>query len=1067
MLKLKQITKDYVLKGVPTVHALRGIDLSFRRSEFVAILGASGCGKTTLLNIVGGLDRYTSGDLIIEGKSTKNYKDNDWDTYRNHSIGFVFQSYNLISHQTILSNVELALTISGIKKEERKRRALEALKVVGLEGMEKKRPNQLSGGQMQRVAIARALINNPEILLADEPTGALDSETSVQIMELLKEVSKDRLVIMVTHNPELAEAYATRIVKMSDGLIYDDNNPYEGESEEVRQQILENKKAILLSKGKKKQTSMSFPTALALSLSNLVSKIKRTLLVAVAGSIGIIGVSCVLAVSFGVNNYIDNMQNDMLSQYPITITETTIDTTSLLTGLSNWEKAQVAFNYDEEVGVDGMLEYMMEKYSDITQVKTNEINEDLVRFVQNIPSEDLAALQLDYANDVTNNIFSEWNIGYGNTEKEFMSLNGLTQMYISELMTVEGFGQYAAFVDLFTNFGNELMGDGEYILNQYDIVGNKGHYPTGANELVLVVDENQLVTDLLLGQLGFYTQEEFLNIAKKAVEVQNNYKKYLDEEIDKITYETKAKEIDAKYEGRYKSSFNIDEVINKKFKYYPNTTIWEYDPNPVFSAKMYLTIPDMTGTGQSTTYSLDFMLSHDIKEGKEVLSGSFTLNGNSLSKTPVNFERVEGGNNDVLGKWQTSIDGLGTPLPITLNVIDDKTFEYKISFFPQSTGSYEAAPGYVYSASASSDWSNEGALDLNISCVLKKKSSVSFGALPSGFYYTSDLTNLILEDSLKSDLVTHPQYGLEEYIKNTEKYTHEYNAYVTYKYSSFENTDGVASTEERVDGVKGITIAINGAGLDITTLFGSSLLGSTTTTNTDDAIAALRTLTGLCGKISYDEEGNKLGADISKLPNSINIYPKDFNTKDKVCKYLDKWNEEGEIVLPEIEGKPSKTLLYEDRKELSYTDTIGLIISVIDTLILAITVALIAFTSLSLVVSCFMIAVITYISTMERIKEIGVIRSLGGRKKDVSRLFIAETLIIGLASGIIGIAATYLFQVILNINIAVLGVMNIAALPIWVAGIMVLLSIFLNVISGLIPSMKASHQDPVIALRSE
>ena len=325
MLRLDEIKKDYLLKDQEPVHALRGITLNFRRNEFVAILGPSGCGKTTLLNIIGGLDQYSSGDLVIEGTSTKSYKDSDWDTYRNHSIGFVFQSYNLIPHQTLLQNVELALTIAGVSKQERRERAKNALKIVGLEGLEKKKPNQLSGGQMQRVAIARALVNNPEILLADEPTGALDSETSIQIMDLLKEVAKDRLVIMVTHNPDLANKYASRIVRMIDGLISDDSNPYSLEDEKKDLEEYNKNTEVKVNKGSKKKSSMSFKTAAGLSLSNLLAKLKRTILVMIAGSIGIIGVSTVLAVSHGVNNYIDDMQNDMLSTYPVSIEEESVD----------------------------------------------------------------------------------------------------------------------------------------------------------------------------------------------------------------------------------------------------------------------------------------------------------------------------------------------------------------------------------------------------------------------------------------------------------------------------------------------------------------------------------------------------------------------------------------------------------------------------------------------------------------------------------------------------------------------------------------------------------------------
>ena len=467
MLKLVNIVKDYPMKDQEPVHALKGLSINFRRNEFVAILGQSGCGKTTLLNIIGGLDRYTSGDLIIEGKSTKFYKDGDWDTYRNHSIGFVFQSYNLIPHQTIIKNVELALTIGGINKEERKERALKALEKVGLQGLEKKKPNQLSGGQMQRVAIARALINEPEILLADEPTGALDSETSIQIMDLLKEVAKDCLVIMVTHNPDLADAYANRIIRMKDGLTTSDNRPYSDEEEALDHKKEIEKPIEKSSKGNKKRSSMSFFTATGLSLSNLLSKLKRTILIAIAGSIGIIGVSSVLAVSFGVRNYIDDMQNDMISQYPLSIAETTVDYTSLMSGLMNDDKKTIVeFDKTDSVGLDSLINYLMDKYKDFTSVKTNDINDDLIEYIETMPPEYIDSINKNYGLDMTNNIFTDWKRD-DESESQLISLNGLTQMYISELRTVNGFSQYATFVDLFTDFMKEIPGDKDYILNQY------------------------------------------------------------------------------------------------------------------------------------------------------------------------------------------------------------------------------------------------------------------------------------------------------------------------------------------------------------------------------------------------------------------------------------------------------------------------------------------------------------------------------------------------------------------------------------------------------------------------
>ena len=528
MLELLNIKKDYVLKDQEPVHALKGISLNFRSNEFVAILGPSGCGKTTLLNITGGLDHYDDGDLIIKGKSTKNFSDADWDTYRNHSIGFVFQTYNLIPHQTILKNVELALTISGIPKEERTRRAKEALDKVCLAGLYRKKPNQMSGGQMQRVAIARALVNNPEIVLADEPTGALDSETSVQIMDLLKEVANDHLVIMVTHNPDLADQYASRIVRMKDGLITDDSNPFDGVEVEKPQE-----QQVVVNKGRKKHSSMSFFTAFALSLSNLFSKLRRTILVALAGSIGIIGVSTILGVSCGVNNFIDNMQDDMLSAYPISVAEESMDYTSLLTGLTTEDKKQIAnFDLKTQVGMDSLLAYLLSKYTDFTNIKTNDINDTLVEYITSMSKSYYASMNLDYSIDPANNIFTDFKvfdddklqelIEKGEVPADFdnertLSLNGLTQRYLKTLEDSEiGFDKFKQFSDLFMKFMSQMPGDENYIMSQYDFIGEGSRFPKEENELVLVVDSNQTLTDLVLAQMGYYSEDSFLNIAKKA-----------------------------------------------------------------------------------------------------------------------------------------------------------------------------------------------------------------------------------------------------------------------------------------------------------------------------------------------------------------------------------------------------------------------------------------------------------------------------------------------------------------------------------------------------------------------
>ncbi len=1027
MLKLVDIKKDYIMKDQENVHALKGVSLNFRRNEFVAILGPSGCGKTTLLNIVGGLDRYSSGDLVIQGVSTKNYKDRDWDTYRNHSVGFVFQAYNLIAHQNVLANVELALTISGISKSERKRRAMEAIEKVGLKGSEKKKPNQMSGGQMQRVAIARALVNNPEILLADEPTGALDSETSVQIMDLLKEVAQDRLVIMVTHNPELAMKYATRIVSMKDGLLLSDTNPYDGESAAER----ETQKAKLVeSKGNKKRTSMSFATATGLSFANLISKLRRSILVTIAGSIGIIGVASVLSVSQGVSNYIDNMQDDMLSAYPLSISETSVDYASLMSGLSGFQASEaINWTLKNQVGVDSMIDYLMNKYQDFTSVKTNEINDDLLAYVEAMPEEALSALSYDYGLDMTNNVFTSFKRNDA-SEPSMMSMNGITQMYIAELKTVDGFAQYAMFVDLFTNFMNQLPGEEEYILSQYDLVGENSRFATGADELMLVVDDNQTLTDILLAQMGFFQEDEFLNLAKYAIE--ENKENPNQELLDKYDYP---------------KSFTYDQILGKEMMYYPHDSIWEY--KNVVRQNVKFTISIDTGE-ESTKYTFDLLYNSatDTLEGS-VLMGEQTIPGITFSRNGV-----KDSSNPVLGNWT----GTGLVQMFSLNLAIDTSYNNVATLY--MTTMYEGTPitiplpsvsytysnkdisGYRYSASADSA---TGGMPVKIVGILKAKEDTNFGSLSRGVYYTKALTAKMIEDSISSQIISNPSHGLEAYIGSDAEADGHYKAYVTYNYTSWANGDDAAIYD-----LPGESEALNGGSIM------SAMFGGGNGNNSDTDRAYLRSLAGLASKLQNDETYKFVD-----VPQKISIYPKSFKAKDQITDYLDKWNKAGDI---EVNGH---VLTLEEREELTYVDTIEMIITVIDTMINAITIALVAFSSLSLVVSCFMIAVITYISTMERVKEIGVIRSLGGRKKDVSRLFIAECLMTGLFSGVFGIAITAVLCLILNIIVAPMGVFGIASLTPTIIIVMIALSIVLNVLSGLIPSMKASNQDPVIALRSE
>ena len=1116
MLQLVEIKKNYVMKDQEPVRALRGVSLRFRQNEFVAILGPSGCGKTTLLNIIGGLDRYTSGDLVIKDKSTKQYTDRDWDTYRNHSIGFVFQSYNLIGHQTILKNVELALTIAGVDRNERRQRAIQALAKVGLKGMERKRPNQLSGGQMQRVAIARALVNNPEILLADEPTGALDSETSVQIMDLLKEVAKNRLVIMVTHNPELAEKYATRIVNMFDGHITGDSNPYDGTKAVKRFRcprcgaIVKDKvercpvcgalakfpDEVEESKGKKKKSSMSFFTATSLSIANLFSKSKRTILVAIAGSIGIFGVSTVLAASTGVRHYIDSMQDDMLSSYPLQIQEETVDYTSLMTGLYQDTDSKIAeFDTTTRVGLNSMIDYLMDRYSDITAVKTNTIDDNLVQFVKEIPDEYVASTSFSYGIDPTNNIFTNWVPRDGASEMN-ISLNGLTQRYIAELKTVEGFSQYASYVDLFTDFMKLLPGDEQFILNQYDLLGNS-HFPRNENEIMLVVESDTTLTDLVFAQLGYYKEEEVMNIALKAI------KKYDPENTMSDA------ELDEKYP--YRTSYSYEELLNKELTYYPHDTIYHYDDIRIRPYKDYGLV--FKSDGNDEFYSFNYSESSQSSFMKAILYA-----GTHITITPFNSESVymlklkssdslidtirtiinldDATITDILADPETDPDpttGLFVCMTadqlrkmmtdprgmdmsqlsliyvsndtnaIVINgdlsdIITAISSAKSFAVIKDVQNKDETVTGYQYSANAESSWGQ--GTKIKIAGILRPKSGVSFGSLSRGVYYTKAFQDKYMNDAYSSKIIRDPDHGFVGHIQNPAKSETLYNAYVTFNYTDWSDPDNPDYD------AFGYATCLNG---DLNSSF-SSLFSSIT--GVDYSAENATHFRSLCGLkiVEHVKENDDGTSDTTyayeKLPETMSIYPINFETKDKVNEYLDDWNKDVDIVLYDGTAQ-EKVLKAGTRDELTYTDTISLIITVIDTMITIVTTALVIFTSLSLVVSSFMIAVITYISVMERVKEIGVIRSLGGRKKDVSRLFIAENLVTGFLSGVIGLIITAIACLIINLVISPFGIPAIALLTFPIILIMMALSIVLSVVAGLIPSIHASRQDPVIALRSE
>lgn len=1044
MLQIKDLVKDYVQKDIETVHALRGVNIDFRKNEFVAILGPSGCGKTTFLNIIGGLDRYTIGDLLIKGKTTKEYKDKDWDTYRNHSIGFVFQAYNLIPHQTILQNVELALTISGISKQERKERAKNALEKVGLSKMINKKPNQMSGGQMQRVAIARALVNDPEILLADEPTGALDSVTSVQVMDLLSEVAKDRLVIMVTHNPDLAEKYASRIINMFDGQIKGDSNPYVIQPNEYDEEDKE-------SKGKK-YSQMKFLTAFSLSLSNLFSKAKRTALVAIAGSIGIVGVSSVLAVSQGIKNYIASMQDDMLSSYPIGIAEESVDYSSLMTGLQAQEVFNdVVFDKKAEVGLDSMINYLMEKYKDFTSVKTNDINQNLLAYVENAPSKAVAAKKYNYAIDVTNNIYTPFKKTKDDTSNTDMSLNGITQMYISTLQTVNGFSEYAQFVDLFTGFMKQLPDSTEYVIGsgQYKMLA--GEYPDSAEDILLVVDPNkQTLTDIIFAQLGFYPQDEFLNIAKRAIAENDETHEH---------YGKTSEELDVIYP--YDKSFKFEDLLNKKVTYYPHDTIYSYgDVEESASRNIRL----------SFNWS-SFPIELSYNEISDSLEGSFSGVDMVFIRTPGSATSPD---SPVYGTFDGDIMGSSTKLKIVNEEGVDKIYSISSgepgTLVAQDDGTNKIivdanvpqARGYHCPAVADSSWTT--GVELKISGIAIAGDDTQFGCLSRGVYYTQEFAEKYMEDAISSQIISNSTNGIMAHIGSAKESVSSFKAYVTFNYDSYKaDPDNAVVTP-------GYASSLNS---DTSTSFANMFSGFSGGLNYFELDKTyLRSLCGLSVKkipatstSIYTKNG--VGDDSSthytfeKLPQSISLYPTSFEMKNVLTEYLDKWNSDETLTINNVQ------VTRAERDDLTYTDTIEAIIAVITTLIDIVSVALIIFTSLSLVVSCFMIAVITYISVMERVKEIGIIRSLGGRKRDVNRLFTAENLITGLSSGLIGIIFTYFLQLIANLVLTILTYPAIVSLSIKDALIMLSLSIFLSVISGLIPSRNASKQDPVVALRTE
>lgn len=916
MLVLKNIVKDYV-SGDTTVRALDGINVTFRENEFVAILGPSGCGKTTMLNIIGGLDRYTSGDLCINGKSTKNFTDSDWDTYRNHSIGFVFQSYNLIQHQTVLSNVELALTLSGVSKKERRKRAVEALKKVGLENQIHKKPNQMSGGQMQRVAIARALINDPDILLADEPTGALDSETSVQIMELLKEISKDKLIIMVTHNPELAETYSNRIIRCLDGKVMSDSNPFEPDEADK-----ENEKIKLNKTKEKGKKSMSFASAFSLSINNLRTKSARTFLTAFAGSIGIIGIALVLALSNGIQVYIDRIQEDMLLSYPMTVEKQTFDLESIMTSFTGITTEMVEGKDDSEEGKVYVNQSLMQMVNAFISETTSNNLDNFKKYI-----EDNQAEFDKVCNDVQYKYSTDLNIYRADTENGVVKVNPSTMMENMPMM--EGMGDMASSMTSMmpVNAWIELIGDETLMDAQYDIIAGK--MPEKFNEVVLIVDGNNMINELVVYALGLKDQEEF---TKNIMQALASGESLAEEDITEYSY---------------------DEILDMKFKL-------------VLSAD-YFVKDKKTGLWTDNSAN-DYFVKKLVDEG-------------------------------------TDIEIVGILKPDENNTL---------SLGTGGIGYMRELMDYAIEESATRQ-------------IVKEQLADTTKDVLTGL----EFSNLTVNDFDLKDV----DLGLIDF---------NYLDYTPF----MSMAEGMDMSE--------VNFADMGAmfGFDDMTELQKKLMEGFLT---EDQVLAIKQayVDTMAAKSSLSGTLNKIGYSTFETPSTICFYPKSFEDKERLNELIDYYNEQ-----VAAEG--------HEEAQIKVSDYIGMLMGSLTTIIDVVTYVLICFIAISLVVSSVMIGIITYISVLERTKEIGILRSIGASKKDIARVFNAETAVIGLGAGIIGIVSTLVLEIPINLLLKhVAHIPAAASLPFVAAVVLVAISVSLTLIAGLIPSRIAAKKDPVEALRTE
>ena len=1006
MLELKGIKKDYPA-GDSTVHALKGIDLRFRSSEFVSILGPSGCGKTTMLNIIGGLDKYSEGDLVINGRSTKDFKARDWDSYRNHSIGFVFQSYNLIPHQTVLRNVELALTLSGVSKAERRERAKKALEDVGLGSQLSKRPSEMSGGQMQRVAIARALVNNPDIILADEPTGALDTETSVQVMEILKEISKDRLIVMVTHNPELAQKYSSRIIRMLDGEIKDDSKPLT--DEEIAEETKRDEQKREVSK-KAKMPSMSFATSFSLSLKNLFTKKGRTILTSFAGSIGIIGIALVLSISEGFQRYIDEVQEQTLSSYPLTIRESEMDLSEIMETFMGIDNKEI--NHDMNAVYKKSAIYEIVDAFNHLEATENDLR-SFKKFVEDERVKDgsklnksLSGVQYSYGLDMlvyTKNI--DGTIIHSDTSE-------LMRGIISENMGIDmdammnaqsnmGGGSSMNMMSMMGGSGTKLWkemlpeddgtGINEVLKKQYEVV--YGDWPKAYNEIVLVLDENNELDDLTLYALGLETKEEVDNIMKASMN---------GKELDMSTMD---------------KSWSYKDVCDMKFKVVLNSSCYKYDEETG-------TYTDLRDTDAGIQYlydnGLDLKISGIIKPDPDATATMLQNSAAAYTADLTNYVIDEMKKSDAIkAQLDDPAKDVVSGLPFK-DADKELTDADKLEEFKNNVAKLdEKGKAEMYSkAMATPD-------DETLKAMLEET--------------MKGMTPEVMKKQLTGVLTTQMGMGEEEiegYLSKmsddelsetftkmmTEQVKAQYSQKISEQLSKMTQQQLAAALDEMVGKIDAKMGAF---------LYDNVLEFADTT---------------------YDENLLRLGyVDLDK-PSTINLYASSFENKDVIEEAIDDYNDDREEV-----------------DQIKYTDYIGLMMSSITTIINAITYVLIAFVGISLVVSSIMIGVITLISVQERTKEIGILRAIGASKHDVSSMFNAETIIIGFTSGLLGVVVTYLLCIPINIIIHKLTDLNnlSAYLPILAALILIAISVFLTLIAGIIPSRSAAKKDPVVALRTE